>query len=106
MFFVVVMCIIKGSWMLCNHVLALCIRQYSAGEMMLPWLSKQIRSDRDDGLPVVYSLKGPGADENPVNLFIVNKDGLVKITAILDREQHSEYNVSEIYIRTHLQTCM
>ena len=91
------MCIIKGSWRLCNHVLALCIRQYSAGEMMLPWLSKQIRSDRDDGLPVVYSLKGLGADENPVNLFIVNKDGLVKITAILDREQQSEYNVSEIY---------
>ncbi|XP_031430702.1 desmoglein-2-like, partial [Clupea harengus] len=54
----------------------------------------KIRSDRDDGLPVFYYLKGPGADENPVNLFIVNKDGLVKINGILDREQQSEYNMT------------
>ncbi|XP_062411297.1 desmoglein-2.1-like [Sardina pilchardus] len=59
---------------------------------VLPFVAK-IRSDRDDGLPVYYYLKGPGADENPVNLFMVTKDGLVRITGILDREVQAEYNM-------------
>lgn len=67
-------------------------------------VSKQIRSDRDDGLPVVYYLKGPGADENPVNLFIVDEQGFVKITGFLDREEIAEYNVREIYNRINLKT--
>ncbi|KAG5275575.1 hypothetical protein AALO_G00121910 [Alosa alosa] len=59
----------------------------------LPFVAK-IRSDRDDGLPVYYYLKGPGADQNPVNLFMVTNDGMVRITGILDREVQAEYNMT------------
>ncbi|XP_076135359.1 desmoglein-2.1-like [Alosa pseudoharengus] len=59
----------------------------------LPFVAK-IRSDRDDGLPVYYYLKGPGADQNPINLFMVTNDGLVRITGILDREVQAEYNMT------------
>ncbi|KAL2089416.1 hypothetical protein ACEWY4_014104 [Coilia grayii] len=59
----------------------------------LPYVAK-IRSDRDDNIPVYYYIKGPGADEDPVNLFIVNKDGLITVTGILDREKHAYYNMT------------
>lgn len=59
----------------------------------------QIRSDEEFTSPVIYSLKGKGATEHPVNLFIVDKNtGNVKITGILDREEIPEYNVSPVSI--------
>ncbi|XP_076134151.1 desmoglein-2.1-like [Alosa pseudoharengus] len=62
------------------------------------YISK-IRSDQE-GLfnkPVVYSLKGIGADQDPVNVFVVDKTtGKVRVTRILDREEIHEYNLTGI----------
>ncbi|KAL6491068.1 hypothetical protein MHYP_G00014130 [Metynnis hypsauchen] len=47
----------------------------------------KIRSDEETRTSIRYSLTGKGADEDPVNLFTVNKDtGIVSIHGILDRE--------------------
>ncbi|XP_060773605.1 desmoglein-2.1-like isoform X4 [Neoarius graeffei] len=58
----------------------------------------KIRSDKDTGSkPFEYSLRGPGADKEPFNLFIVNpQNGFVRITGILDREKVSKYNLTGI----------
>ncbi|KAL7871869.1 hypothetical protein SRHO_G00068520 [Serrasalmus rhombeus] len=52
----------------------------------------QIGSDVGDNL--LYTLKGPGADQPPYNLFVVDeKTGKVQITGILDREDISSYKL-------------
>ncbi|KAJ8279866.1 hypothetical protein COCON_G00069320 [Conger conger] len=61
----------------------------------------KIRSDlEDEGKwkgTLKYSLKGIGASEDPVNLFVVNpNNGFVKITGILDREKIAMYNLSGV----------
>lgn len=54
----------------------------------------QIRSDKDKDSKVEYSLKGPGADRPPFNLFVVDHEtGFIRITGILDRETHPYFNV-------------
>ncbi|XP_029102310.1 desmoglein-2-like [Scleropages formosus] len=54
----------------------------------------KIRSDSDLEENVNYFLEGPGATEDPVNLFIVNQiSGFVRVTGILDREKISRYNM-------------
>lgn len=61
-----------------------------------------------------YFLSGPGADKEPYNLFKVNhKNGYVTITGIVDREEHSHFNVSFfsfflkclVKYETHLKPC-
>ncbi|XP_076873107.1 desmoglein-2.1-like isoform X2 [Brachyhypopomus gauderio] len=58
----------------------------------------KIISDRyTENRPVKYFLKGPGADQMPYNLFVVNpKTGFVRITDILDREHIAEYNLKGV----------
>ncbi|XP_031431150.1 desmoglein-2-like [Clupea harengus] len=59
----------------------------------------KIRSDLDEAnnRVVSYSLKGIGADRDPVNLFVVNKrTGEVRVTRILDREEIHEYNLTGV----------
>lgn len=54
----------------------------------------QIRSDKENRTNIFYSLKGPGADEPPANVFRVDpKTGYVKIFSILDREKIPVYYV-------------
>lgn len=54
----------------------------------------QVRSDRDSKNRVKYSLSGIGADQPPLNLFIVNQEtGYVTVTGILDREEYHQFNV-------------
>uniref|UniRef100_A0A8B9KST3 Si:ch73-74h11.1 n=1 Tax=Astyanax mexicanus TaxID=7994 RepID=A0A8B9KST3_ASTMX len=62
-----------------------------------PFVAK-IRSDKHlETTPVEYSLTGHGADKEPFNLFVVNpKNGFVRITGILDREEISQYNLTGI----------
>ncbi|KAK1795901.1 hypothetical protein P4O66_009008, partial [Electrophorus voltai] len=57
-----------------------------------------INSDRHtEDRPVEYFLKGPGADQKPYNLFVVDpKTGFVRITDILDREHIAQYNLRGI----------
>lgn len=54
----------------------------------------QIRSDKDINVDLAYFLTGPGATEEPFNLFIVDKrNGLIRVTDILDREKIPKYIV-------------
>uniref|UniRef100_A0A3Q4G8P9 Si:ch73-74h11.1 n=1 Tax=Neolamprologus brichardi TaxID=32507 RepID=A0A3Q4G8P9_NEOBR len=57
----------------------------------------KIRSDKDQLEMVQYFLSGEGADKNPINLFVVNREtGFVRITGILDRENCPSYNLTGI----------
>ena len=54
----------------------------------------QMRSDMDRVMR--YKLMGPGADEEPYDLFIVDEmTGFVRLFGILDREEIPSYMVSE-----------
>lgn len=54
-----------------------------------------MRSDKDKFEIVQYFLSGEGADKNPLNLFVVDREtGFVRITDLLDRESCPSYNVS------------
>uniref|UniRef100_A0A8B9HNV3 Cadherin domain-containing protein n=1 Tax=Astyanax mexicanus TaxID=7994 RepID=A0A8B9HNV3_ASTMX len=59
----------------------------------LKYIAK-IRSDEETRTTILYSLKGKGADEEPVGLFQVDRlQGLVTIHGILDRETTSSYHL-------------
>lgn len=56
----------------------------------------QIRSDKETSQEIVYSLTGPGVDQNPQGRFSVDrKTGFVKVHSILDREEFAQYHVRE-----------
>uniref|UniRef100_A0A668S782 Cadherin domain-containing protein n=1 Tax=Oreochromis aureus TaxID=47969 RepID=A0A668S782_OREAU len=57
----------------------------------------KIRSDKDKFEKVQYFLSGEGADKNPLNLFVVDREtGFVRITDKLDREKCPYYNLTGI----------
>ncbi|XP_051983851.1 desmoglein-2-like protein isoform X2 [Xyrauchen texanus] len=61
--------------------------------MDLEYIAK-IRSDEETRTTIRYSLTGPGADRDPVNLFTVGREnGLVKIHGVLDREKTPTYHL-------------
>ncbi|XP_073338372.1 B-cadherin-like [Pagrus major] len=52
----------------------------------------QIRSNEDKIKKIYYSITGPGADQDPVGLFTMDKDnGNLYLTEPLDREETSKY---------------
>lgn len=55
----------------------------------------QIRSSEDKVKTIYYSITGPGADENPVGLFYMDRaSGNLFLTQPLDREDRDRYMVS------------
>ncbi|KAJ4922991.1 hypothetical protein JOQ06_021692 [Pogonophryne albipinna] len=57
----------------------------------------KIRSDKDLGESVDYFLTGEGADKEPFNLFVVDRNtGFVRITELLDREKCQFYNLTGV----------
>ncbi|KAK5901639.1 hypothetical protein CesoFtcFv8_006983 [Champsocephalus esox] len=57
----------------------------------------KIHSDKDLGESVDYFLTGEGADEEPFNLFVVDRTtGFVRITELLDREKCQFYNLTGV----------
>ncbi|KAM7410638.1 hypothetical protein PAMA_001871 [Pampus argenteus] len=57
----------------------------------------KIRSDEDLHAKVEYYLTGPGTDQAPFNLFIVDHNtGFIRVTGILDREEYPFYNIKGI----------
>lgn len=56
-----------------------------------PW---QIRSDKQPLGSVLYSIQGPGVDEEPQGVFSVDKvTGKVFLNAVLDREKTDRFRV-------------
>lgn len=50
-----------------------------------------------------YSLSGIGADQPPLNLFVVNREtGYVTVTGILDREEYQQFHVSFLCCKGNL----
>ncbi|GCC19873.1 hypothetical protein chiPu_0018592 [Chiloscyllium punctatum] len=65
----------------------------SENSRKIPFQLVQIKSDK---LPskVIYSIKGPGVDEEPKGIFTIDPDtGLVFLTTVLDREEKSSYKI-------------
>lgn len=57
-----------------------------------PLKVSQIRSSDDKIKRIYYSITGPGADENPVGLFTMDRDtGILYLTQPLDREEQERY---------------
>ncbi|XP_053323452.1 cadherin-2 [Spea bombifrons] len=57
----------------------------------------RIRSDRDKSLSLRYSVTGPGADQPPIGVFIINPiSGQLSVTKPLDREQ-----IATFHLRAH-----
>ncbi|NWX98447.1 CAD15 protein, partial [Nothoprocta ornata] len=57
----------------------------------------QIKSDKQQPGGVIYSIKGPGVDEEPVGIFSIDKfSGKVFLNATLDREQNDRYRLKAL----------
>ncbi|XP_070696560.1 B-cadherin-like [Pempheris klunzingeri] len=57
-----------------------------------PLKISQIRSSDDKVKKIYYSITGPGADKDPVELFTMDKDsGTLYLTQPLDRERQNQY---------------
>lgn len=65
--------------------------QPPAPSLLLP---TQIKSDKQQPGGVIYSIKGPGVDEEPLGIFSIDKfSGKVFLNATLDREQNDRFRV-------------
>lgn len=54
----------------------------------------QIKSDKQQPGGVIYSIKGPGVDEEPLGIFSIDKfTGKVFLNAMLDREENDRFRV-------------
>lgn len=82
----------------CVHVFCLCDC----------FLDPQIRSDRDKNLSLRYSVTGPGADQPPTGIFIINPiSGQLSVTKPLDRELIARFHVScWVCVPTRENVCM
>ncbi|XP_077580449.1 desmoglein-2-like protein [Stigmatopora nigra] len=57
----------------------------------------RIRSDKENFTRILYSLKGPGADEPPIRVFGVDTiTGYLKAYKVLDREQIAFYDLKGV----------
>lgn len=60
----------------------------------------QIKSDKQQPGGVIYSIKGPGVDEEPLGIFSIDKfSGKVFLNATLDREQNDRFRVRTLHSR-------
>lgn len=61
----------------------------------LPLLPLQIRSDKDNDIPIRYSITGVGADQPPMEVFSIDSmSGRMYVTRPMDREERASYHVS------------
>ncbi|XP_067158961.1 LOW QUALITY PROTEIN: cadherin-15 [Apteryx mantelli] len=66
----------------------------SENHKRIPHLLVQIKSDKQQPGGVIYSIKGPGVDEEPVGIFSIDKfSGKVFLNAMLDREETDRYRL-------------
>ncbi|ETE65594.1 Cadherin-15, partial [Ophiophagus hannah] len=63
-------------------------------ESSLGYKSDSIKSDKQQPGVVVYSIKGPGVDEDPKDIFSIdNRSGKVYLNTVLDREKHDRFRL-------------
>ncbi|NXL48886.1 CAD15 protein, partial [Podilymbus podiceps] len=66
----------------------------SENHKRIPHLLVQIKSDKQQPGGVIYSIKGPGVDEEPLGIFSIDKfTGKVFLNAMLDREENDRFRV-------------
>ncbi|XP_036596907.1 desmocollin-2-like [Trichosurus vulpecula] len=59
-----------------------------------PMLLQQVQSDSAQNYTVYYSIRGPGVDQEPLNLFYIERDtGNLFVTRPVDREKCSSYGI-------------
>ncbi|XP_009318175.1 PREDICTED: cadherin-15 [Pygoscelis adeliae] len=64
----------------------------SENHKRIPHLLVQIKSDKQQPGGVIYSIKGPGVDEEPLGIFSIDKfTGKVFLNAMLDREENDRF---------------
>ncbi|XP_026643065.1 cadherin-4 [Microtus ochrogaster] len=60
----------------------------------------RIRSDKDNDIPIRYSITGVGADQPPMEVFSIDSmSGRMYVTRPMDREERASYHVST-YVMT------
>ncbi len=65
----------------------------------------QIQSDKDKSNTLRYSVTGPGADQDPTGLFIIDPiSGFLAVTKPLDREHIPNFHVS-VCLWLHIMSC-
>uniref|UniRef100_A0A803TKB8 Cadherin-15 n=1 Tax=Anolis carolinensis TaxID=28377 RepID=A0A803TKB8_ANOCA len=66
----------------------------SENHKRLPHLLVQIKSDKQQPGGVIYSIKGPGVDEEPKDIFSIEKlSGKVYLNTMLDREKNNRFRL-------------
>uniref|UniRef100_A0A6J0TCK5 Cadherin-15 n=1 Tax=Pogona vitticeps TaxID=103695 RepID=A0A6J0TCK5_9SAUR len=66
----------------------------SENHKRLPHLLVQIKSDKQQPGGVIYSIKGPGVDEDPRGIFSIEKlSGKVYLNTMLDREKNGRFRL-------------
>uniref|UniRef100_A0A4X2JZB9 Cadherin domain-containing protein n=1 Tax=Vombatus ursinus TaxID=29139 RepID=A0A4X2JZB9_VOMUR len=59
-----------------------------------PMLLQQVQSDSAQNYTVYYSIRGPGVDQEPLNLFYIERDtGNLFVTRPVDREKCASYEI-------------
>ncbi|XP_043831492.1 LOW QUALITY PROTEIN: desmocollin-2-like [Dromiciops gliroides] len=59
-----------------------------------PMLLQQVQSDSAQNYTVYYSIRGPGVDQEPLNLFYIERDtGNLFVTRPVDREKCASYGL-------------
>ncbi|XP_008071585.1 desmocollin-2 isoform X2 [Carlito syrichta] len=59
-----------------------------------PLLLQQVQSDTAQNYTIYYSIRGPGVDQEPLNLFYVERDtGNLYCTRPVDREQYESFEL-------------
>ncbi|ERE71495.1 cadherin-4, partial [Cricetulus griseus] len=52
-----------------------------------------IRSDKDNDIPIRYSITGVGADQPPMEVFSIDSmSGRMYVTRPMDREERASYH--------------
>ncbi|XP_069491738.1 cadherin-15 [Ambystoma mexicanum] len=68
----------------------------------IPKLLVQINSDKQKLGSVIYSIKGPGVDEEPRGFFNINTTtGAIYLNAMLDREEHDIFKLTAFALDLH-----
>ncbi|KAK2504544.1 hypothetical protein MC885_006079 [Smutsia gigantea] len=68
------------------------------GKGPFPQKLNQLKSNKDRGTKIIYSITGPGADSPPEGVFTIEKEtGWLLLNKPLDREKIAKYEASNLW---------